>query len=84
MGRAPKTGFSRSDAVQKGKRGYGVSQLLDSDTFITALERELKRRYDLCEDSAATPSSILLAVLNAVAQARISAENVKAKRGGSE
>lgn len=45
-----------------------------SDVFILALERELKARYDVCEDFAATPSSILLAVLNAVAAARVEAE----------
>lgn len=32
-----------------------------------ALEANLKARYDACEDYVATPSSILLAVLNAVA-----------------
>ena len=39
-------------------------------TFEQALEDELFRRYMLCEDHAATPSSILLAVTNAVAAAR--------------
>jgi len=40
------------------------------DVFVSNFETELKRRYDACEDFAATPSSILLAVLNAVAEAR--------------
>lgn len=39
------------------------------EKFINKLEQELKERYDACEDHAATPSSILLAVLNAVASA---------------
>mgnify|MGYP001578386299 CR=1 FL=1 len=39
-------------------------------TFEQALEDELFRRYMLCEDPAATPSNILLAVTNAVAAAR--------------
>jgi hypothetical protein len=39
--------------------------------FAERLEKELKWRYDACEDHAATPSGILLAVLNAVAAARI-------------
>jgi len=40
------------------------------DIFIEALEKSLKERYDVCLDYAATPSSILLAVLNAVADAK--------------
>ncbi|CAA2393602.1 hypothetical protein [Xanthomonas phage Tabio] len=44
---------------------YGVSR----DRW-AALEKELADRYQLCNDGAATPSSILLAVLNAVASAR--------------
>lgn len=42
--------------------------------FPERMEKELKWRYDACEDFAATPSSILLAVLNAVAAARITPE----------
>lgn len=38
--------------------------------FEERLEKELMWRYDACEDHAATPSGILLAVLNAVAAAR--------------
>lgn len=40
------------------------------DIFIKAFETSLYRRYHACEDFAATPSSILLAVTNAVAEAR--------------
>lgn len=40
------------------------------EAFIENLERSLHRRYQECNDGAATPSSILLAVLNAVADAR--------------
>lgn len=47
-----------------------VVQGVKKPTFEEALERELFRRYVLCEDHAATPSSILLAVMNAVAAAR--------------
>ena len=43
----------------------------DLETFVCSLEKELHDRYQLCEDHAATPSSILLAVLNAVAAARV-------------
>ncbi len=39
-------------------------------TFEEALEVELHRRYEQCQDFAATPSGILLAVLNAVTAAR--------------
>lgn len=39
-------------------------------TFEEALETELQLQIVLCEDHAATPSSILLAVLNAVHAAR--------------
>ena len=48
--------------------------MIDSDIFILVLERELKARYDVCQDFAATPSSVLLAVLNAVTVARVEAE----------
>jgi hypothetical protein len=49
---------------------------LDADLsrFIEALENSLKDRYDVCQDFAATPSSILLAVLNAVADAKKAVE----------
>ena len=40
------------------------------ERFIARLESSLADRYANCEDFAATPSSILLAVLNAVADAR--------------
>jgi hypothetical protein len=40
-------------------------------SFEERLEQELKWRYEACEDFSATPSGILLAVLNAVAAARI-------------
>lgn len=43
--------------------------------FAERLEKELKWRYAACEDHAATPSSILLAVLNAVAAARLDDPN---------
>jgi hypothetical protein len=36
--------------------------------FIVRLQTELYERYQLCEDGMATPSSILLAVTNAVAK----------------
>jgi hypothetical protein len=39
------------------------------DVFIEAFEKSLEHRYNLCTD-VATPSSILLAVLNALADAR--------------
>lgn len=39
------------------------------EAFIVNLEKSLERRYQQCND-AATPSSIMLAVLNAVADAR--------------
>ena len=42
--------------------------------FEERLEKELKWRYEACEDHAATPSGILLAVLNAVAAARMPPE----------
>jgi len=48
--------------------------VIDADKFVAALERSLKERYDVCQDFAATPSSILLAVLNAVAEARVEAD----------
>ena len=44
------------------------------DVFIKALESELEDRYNQCEDFAATPSAILLAVLNSVAGARKATE----------
>lgn len=47
------------------------------DIFTRALESELHERYQVCEDHAATPSSILLAVLNAVAEARKIADAAK-------
>jgi hypothetical protein len=40
------------------------------DVFTKTLEDQLLRSYTQCEDFAATPSSILLSVLNAVAEAR--------------
>ena len=40
------------------------------DVFLDKLEKELHLRYTLCEDFAATPSSIILSVLNAIAEAR--------------
>jgi hypothetical protein len=43
----------------------------DFETFVVSLEKELVRRHQECEDFSATPSSILLAMLNAVAAARI-------------
>lgn len=46
----------------------------DLKAFLDKLETELKWRYDACEDYAATPSSILLAVLNAVREAKTAAE----------
>jgi hypothetical protein len=44
-----------------------VNQL---EAFVANLERSLERRYNACNDAGATPSSILLAVLNAVADAK--------------
>jgi hypothetical protein len=44
------------------------------ELFIEKLEESLEKRYNECNDAFATPSSILLAVLNAVAEARIEAE----------
>jgi hypothetical protein len=46
----------------------------DLNVFIEKLEESLERRYTECNDGAATPSSILLAVLNAVADARAAVE----------
>lgn len=40
------------------------------EAFVANLEKSLERRHLQCEDAAATPSSIILAVLNAVADAR--------------
>lgn len=47
-----------------------INQMNQLEAFVANLELSLKRRYDQCNDSAATPSSILLAVLNAVADAK--------------
>lgn len=49
--------------------------------FEERLEKELKWRYDACEDHAATPSGILLAVLNAVAAARVTPEEAAGSLG---
>ena len=43
---------------------------MDTADFVNALEDELEKRYDHCQDFAATPCSILLAVLDAVAAAK--------------
>lgn len=40
------------------------------EKFVGALLESLNERYQLCEDGFATPSSILLSVLNAVEDAR--------------
>lgn len=40
------------------------------EAFVENLERQLGWRYQDCSEAAATPSSILLAVLNAVAAAK--------------
>jgi hypothetical protein len=40
------------------------------EAFVANLEKSLERRYQECNDHAATPSSILLAVLSAIAEAR--------------
>lgn len=40
------------------------------EVFAKRLEESLKRRYDCKDVDIATPSTILLAVLNAVAEAR--------------
>lgn len=40
------------------------------EEMLDRLEAELHRRYYECNDAFATPSSILLAVLNALAEAR--------------
>jgi hypothetical protein len=42
--------------------------------FVDALIESLKQRFDVCIDAAATPSSILLAVLNAVKDAQQKAD----------
>ncbi len=52
------------------------------DVFADTLEKELHERYQVCNDAATTPSSILLAVLNAVAEARKTAD--KATGGACE
>ena len=44
------------------------------DIFADTLVKELSEQYGQCEDSAATPSSILAAVLNATAAARCAAK----------
>ena len=49
--------------------------------FGERLEDELKWRWAACEDHAATPSNILLAVLNAVAAARITPEEAAGSLG---
>lgn len=48
----------------------------DLEVFIEKLEESLENRYNKCNDAAATPSNILLAVLNAVADARIAVEEL--------
>jgi len=50
------------------------------DSFVNELEKELSERYNQCEDYAATPCNILLAVLNAVAGAKFLASQDKAKQ----
>jgi hypothetical protein len=50
------------------------------EVFILNLERSLEERYQLCNDGAATPSSILLAVLNAVADARAAMHSARKLR----
>ncbi len=40
------------------------------DEFTARLMIEIHERYEKCEDFAATPSSILLAVANAIAKVR--------------
>lgn len=42
----------------------------DIDQFSARLMVEIHARYLICEDFAATPSSILLAVVNAIAKVR--------------
>ena len=49
------------------------------DDFVNCLEKELEVRYDACEDFVATPSSILLTVLNAVAGAKFTASQQAVK-----
>jgi hypothetical protein len=44
------------------------------DVFVNALVDSLKSRFDRCLDSNATPRLVLLAVLNAVADARKAVE----------
>lgn len=44
------------------------------DRFVAELERSLLERFNLCNDAAVTPSTILLAVLNAVVDARVAME----------
>jgi len=46
---------------------------MELNKFVDALEKELEDRFNKCEDFAATPSSILQAVLNAVAGAKFTA-----------
>lgn len=43
--------------------------------FVAGLERSLSVRYTKCDDAAATPSSLLRAVLNAVCDARAAMGN---------
>ena len=45
------------------------------DIFITELEKDLLNKYKGCEDFAATPCTILLAVLNAVVHAKRAAQS---------
>jgi hypothetical protein len=56
--------------VWDARCAVGAEMTPELHLFINALEQSLQRRHELCEDFAATPSSILLAVLNAVAEAR--------------
>jgi hypothetical protein len=41
-----------------------------ANEFSARLMRELYSRYQVCEDFAATPSSVLLATVNAIAKVR--------------
>lgn len=41
-----------------------------TEEFTMRLMLEMHERYECCEDFAATPSSILLAVVNAIAKVR--------------
>jgi hypothetical protein len=46
------------------------------DVFAEKLEQELLWRFKVCEDHSATPSSIILCVLNAVVEARKEVEKL--------